>query len=68
MKYDFEHYLRAGHGRAYLMAKEDPEKYPTRFVTCHCTGTTAYDVMKSIMGDSLEYVHSGKSVIGNNKQ
>ena len=44
------------------------KKYPTRFVTCHCTGTTAYDVMKSIMGDSLEYVHSGESVIGNDKQ
>ena len=26
-RFDFEHYLRAGHGRAYLMAKEDPEKY-----------------------------------------
>ena len=25
--FDFEHYLKAGHGRAYLMAKEDPEKY-----------------------------------------
>lgn len=24
---DFEHYLKAGHGRAYLMVKEDPEKY-----------------------------------------
>ena len=44
------------------------KKYPTRFVTCHCTGTTAYDVMKSIMGDSLEYVHSGEAVIGNDKQ
>ena len=26
-RFDFEHYQRAGHGRAYLMAKEDPEKY-----------------------------------------
>lgn len=25
--YDFEHYLLAGHGRAYLMAVDDPEKY-----------------------------------------
>ena len=24
---DFEHYLKAGHGRAYLIAKENPEKY-----------------------------------------
>ena len=36
--------------------------YPTKFVTCHCTGTAAFDVMKSIMGDSLEYVHSGEEV------
>ena len=38
------------------------KKYPTRFVTCHCTGITAFDVMKTIMGESLEYVHSGESI------
>ena len=43
------------------MAKE-LQNYPTRFVTCHCTGTAAFDVMKGIMGDSLEYVHSGEEV------
>ena len=37
--------------------------YPTKFVTCHCTGMTAYDLMKDIMGDRLEYVHSGEEVI-----
>ena len=37
--------------------------YPTRFVTCHCTGVTAFDVMKEIMGDCLVYVHSGEEVI-----
>lgn len=36
--------------------------YPTRFVTCHCTGTVAYEVMKKIMGDRLTYVHSGESI------
>ena len=36
--------------------------YPTKFVTCHCTGTAAFSVMKSIMGDGLEYVHSGEEV------
>ena len=41
---------------------EELSKYPTRFVTCHCTGTAAYDVMKSIMGDKLEYVHSGEEI------
>ncbi|MBP5461341.1 MAG: MBL fold metallo-hydrolase [Lachnospiraceae bacterium] len=33
--------------------------YPTKFYTCHCTGTVAFDVMKNIMGDQLAYVHSG---------
>lgn len=35
-------------------------KYPTRFYTCHCTGTDAFDIMKEIMGDRLSYVHSGE--------
>ena len=41
---------------------EELKDYPTKFVTCHCTGTAAFDVMKEIMGDSLEYVHSGETV------
>ncbi len=36
--------------------------YPTRFVTCHCTGLPAFDLMKKIMGDRLEYVHSGEEI------
>ena len=39
--------------------------FPTGFVTCHCTGTTAFDVMKDIMGNNLEYVHSGDEVVLN---
>ncbi|MBO4635864.1 MAG: hypothetical protein J5685_01840 [Clostridiales bacterium] len=26
-RFDFEHYLKAGHGRAYLMAEKEPERY-----------------------------------------
>ena len=37
-------------------------KYHTRFITCHCTGEAAYGIMKNIMGDKLEYVHSGEEV------
>ena len=37
--------------------------YPTKFVTCHCTGTVAFEVMKSIMGEHLTYVHSGETVV-----
>lgn len=32
MEYGFEHYLLAGHGRAYLIAKQDPEKYRDRIL------------------------------------
>ena len=42
-------------------AKELKES-STRFYTCHCTGLPAYRVMKSIMGDQLEYVHCGDTV------
>ncbi|MCR4687732.1 MAG: MBL fold metallo-hydrolase [Lachnospiraceae bacterium] len=37
-------------------------EYPTKFYTCHCTGVEPYEVMKEIMGDKLEYVHSGDEV------
>ncbi len=37
-------------------------QYPTRFITCHCTGMEAYEAMKRIMGKKLEYVHSGENV------
>ncbi|MCR5118937.1 MAG: MBL fold metallo-hydrolase [Lachnospiraceae bacterium] len=38
------------------------KKYPTKFVTCHCTGLAAYELMKGIMGEKLGYVHSGEEV------
>ncbi|MCR5546766.1 MAG: MBL fold metallo-hydrolase [Lachnospiraceae bacterium] len=41
---------------------EELKKYPTRFVTCHCTGVPAYEEMKAILGDQLDYVHSGEEV------
>ena len=39
------------------------KNYPTRFITCHCTGLEAYSVMKDIMGEKLGYVHSGEIII-----
>ena len=36
--------------------------YPTKFVTCHCTGLAAFDIMKNIMGDRIKYVHSGETI------
>lgn len=37
--------------------------FPTRFVTCHCTGETAFSTMHSVMGDQLTYVHSGEEIL-----
>ncbi len=37
--------------------------YPTRFITCHCTGDAAYEIMKGIMKENLEYVRSGEEII-----
>jgi len=36
--------------------------YPTKFFTCHCTGLPAYDILKEIMGEKLNYVHSGEEI------
>lgn len=37
--------------------------YSTKFFTCHCTGEAAFEEMKKIMGDQLEYVSSGEMII-----
>ena len=41
---------------------EELRHLPTVFLTCHCTGTVAFDIMKNIIGDRLKYVHSGEKV------
>lgn len=43
MKYDFEHYLMAGHGRAYVIAKADPERYREKIMAA-CRKDYAYDM------------------------
>lgn len=43
MKYDFEHYLQAGHGRAYMIAKADPERYREKIMSA-CRKDYAYDM------------------------
>ncbi|MBO4687192.1 MAG: hypothetical protein J5636_01635 [Clostridiales bacterium] len=43
MRYDFEHYLMAGHGRAYMIAKSDPEKYRDRIIEI-CRDDYSYDL------------------------
>lgn len=34
----------------------------TKFYTGHCTGETAFELMKKIMGEQLIYVHSGDEI------
>ena len=41
---------------------EELRTYQTKFYTCHCTGIPAFEEMKKIMGDQLEYVHSGEEI------
>ena len=43
MKYDFEHYMEAGHGRAYMIAKADPERYREKIMDA-CRKDYAYDM------------------------
>ncbi|MCR4657960.1 MAG: MBL fold metallo-hydrolase [Lachnospiraceae bacterium] len=38
------------------------KKYPTVFYTCHCTGEPAYRIMKQVMGEKLQYVHTGEEI------
>lgn len=34
----------------------------TEFYTCHCTGTKAYEILKSEMPDSMNYLKTGQSL------
>ncbi len=40
-------------------------KTSTKFYTCHCTGTDAYGMMKEIMREQVDFVHSGEVVCRN---
>lgn len=54
-------------------ATEDPEtidkiaKYlvgtKTKYYTCHCTGIEAFEKIKPVMGDKIEYLSTGKQLI-----
>jgi len=38
------------------------QKWPSLFCTCHCTGLTAFQMMKEIMGDQLLYLACGETL------
>lgn len=37
----------------------DLVQYPTRLLTCHCTGESAYEMLKPIMGEKITYIRTG---------
>lgn len=40
----------------------DLMSFTTQYYTCHCTGTGAYQVLKSAMGVQLDYLSGGRSL------
>ncbi len=36
--------------------------WDTVYYTCHCTGLSAFALMKEIMGDKIRYVHTGETI------
>ena len=34
----------------------------TDFYTCHCTGNTAFEIMRGIMGDKIRYLSTGSVI------
>jgi len=43
-------------------AAHELQKWPCRFYTCHCTGLPAFEIMKAIMGEKLQYLHGGEEL------
>lgn len=41
-------------------------KKPSVFYTGHCTGAAAYEIMKEIMGEKLQPIHSGDEILAGN--
>ena len=39
------------------------KNYKTKYYTGHCTGEPAFQIMKEILGDQIEYVRSGEEII-----
>jgi 7,8-dihydropterin-6-yl-methyl-4-(beta-D-ribofuranosyl)aminobenzene 5'-phosphate synthase len=36
--------------------------YHTHLFTCHCTGENAYEILKPIMGERIEYIRTGMTI------
>ena len=53
----------AGECSEIMNIADELKKLPVKFYTCHCTGMPAYLMMKEILDEQLEYVHSGEEII-----
>ena len=38
------------------------KQYKTKYYTGHCTGETAFEIMREILGNQIEYVRSGEEI------
>lgn len=38
-------------------------EYPVKYYTCHCTGLLQYQYLKEKMGDALQYLESGQTIV-----
>ena len=38
-------------------------KFPTQYYTCHCTGLAQYQFLKDLMGDQLQYLAAGQTIL-----
>lgn len=58
---------KSGYGKEDLELAENTalelKRLNTRFYTGHCTGEIPYQAMKNVMGEQLQYVHSGDEIL-----
>ena len=53
-------HLMNTHAEAYLKElAAELNKHKTKFYTCHCTGLPQFEILKSIMGNKIDYIRAG---------
>lgn len=45
-----------------LALSERLKSYPTKYYTCHCTGMIGFETLKTVLGDRIEYIETGKEL------
>ena len=52
-----------GAGRMRLLsAARELAAYPAKYYTCHCTGEAQFALMKTVLGEQLEYLRGGMTI------